>query len=57
MTDDPGSKIPRPWRVIAEEASREYDPRKMAELMRELDRAIEEQILNKPGARTEKKSA
>jgi hypothetical protein len=37
--------------VIAEEASREYDPRKMAELMRELDRALEEQIPGNSGTR------
>jgi hypothetical protein len=57
VTDDPGSKTPRPWRVIAEEASREYDPRKMAELMRELDRALEEQIPGNSGTRAKKNSA
>lgn len=36
----------RPWRVVAEEASREYDTGKMAELMRELNQAFEEQGLH-----------
>ncbi|HKT88076.1 MAG TPA: hypothetical protein VJQ59_06550 [Candidatus Sulfotelmatobacter sp.] len=57
MTDDPGRKPPRPWRVIAEEASREYDPRKMAELMQELSRALDEQTSAKPWTPSEKKSA
>lgn len=56
VTDDPGCKSPRPWRVIAEEASREYDPRKMADLMQELDSAIEEQMLNKRLTPREKKT-
>jgi len=42
--------------VIAEEASREYDPRKMADLMQELDSAIEEQMLNKRLTPREKKT-
>ncbi|HEX8712997.1 MAG TPA: hypothetical protein VF730_14055 [Terracidiphilus sp.] len=57
MTDEPGRKSPRPWRVIAEEASREYDPRKMADLMRELGRALDEQLLSKPSTAAQKKSA
>jgi hypothetical protein len=40
------SKPPRPWRVVAEEASHEYDPQKMALLMRELNQALQEQGLN-----------
>lgn len=49
---------PRPWRVIAEEASHEYDPRKMAELMQELNRALEEQGITGTGAQVpQKKSA
>ncbi len=39
MLDGPEPKPARPWRVIAEEASHEYDPKKMADLMRELNQA------------------
>jgi hypothetical protein len=37
----------RRWKVIAEEASREYDTKKMAELMSELNRALDEQGIGK----------
>jgi hypothetical protein len=37
----------RPWKVIAEEASRECDPKKMAELISELNRALDEQTIGK----------
>lgn len=58
MLDDPEPKPARPWRVIAEEASHEYDPRKMADLMRELNQALEEQGVIKPDDQdTKKKSA
>ena len=36
--DDAGCTSPQPWRVVAEEASREYDPRKLLELIEELGR-------------------
>jgi len=39
------SKPARRWRVVAEEASHEYDPIKLADLMRELDQALQEQGL------------
>lgn len=45
MTDRTIQKPARPWRVVAEEASREYDTGKMAELMKELNQALEEQGL------------
>jgi hypothetical protein len=37
----------RSWRVIAEVASREYDTKKMAELMSELNRALDERGIGK----------
>jgi hypothetical protein len=33
----------RPWKVIAEEVSREHDTKKMAELISELNRAMDAQ--------------
>ena len=35
--------VTRPWKVIAEEVSREHDPKRMAELVSELNRALDEQ--------------
>lgn len=43
MPDDPPDKPTRPWRVIAEQASHEFDSSKMADLLRELNQALEEQ--------------
>jgi len=58
MSDHPPSKPARPWRVIAEEASHEFDSRKMADLLRELNQALEEQgVLRADGRSPEKKSA
>lgn len=45
MADRTAQKPARPWRVVAEEASQEYDPGKMVELMKELNQALEEQGL------------
>lgn len=45
MAKNKSQKPPRPWRVVAEEASREYDTGEMADLLRELNRALEEQGL------------
>lgn len=45
MADQTAQKRARPWRVVAEEASHEYDPAKMVELMKELNQALEEQGL------------
>lgn len=45
MADPAAQKPARPWRVVAEEASHEYDPAKMVELMKELNQALEEQGL------------
>jgi hypothetical protein len=47
-TGDSTRKPACPWREIAEEASHEYDPRRMAELMRELNQAMQEQDFSKP---------
>ena len=46
MSETSISKPTRPWRVVAEEASQEYDPKKMADLMQELNQALQEQIVN-----------
>lgn len=43
MSDDPPSKPARPWRVIAEQSSHEFDSKKMADLIQELSQALEEQ--------------
>jgi hypothetical protein len=50
----------RPWRVIAEEASREYDAARMIKLIEELNQALQEQGLISPAEKdstTERKSA
>ena len=47
----------RPWRIIAAEISQEHDSKKMAELVQELDRAMQEQGLVKPNNGNERKSA
>jgi hypothetical protein len=58
MPVTPTPKPARPWRVVAEEASREYDPNKMAELMQELNQAFEEQSITHSGSEPpQKKSA
>jgi hypothetical protein len=36
----------RSWKVVADEVSREQDPKKMTELVTELDQALEEQGLD-----------
>jgi hypothetical protein len=52
------SKPARAWRVVAEEASHECDPTKMADLMRELNQALQEQgLTGSDVAAPEKKSA
>lgn len=58
MSERSLSKPARPWRVVAEEASHEYDPIKMAALMQELNQALQEQGLAGPDVQaSEKKSA
>lgn len=58
MSESSIFKPARPWRVVAEEASHEYDPLKMADLMRELNQALQEQDLTGSHVQTpEKKSA
>jgi hypothetical protein len=37
-------KPTRPWRMIAEEISREFDHHKLTNLLEELNKAMEEQI-------------
>ena len=58
MSERSISKPARPWRVVAEEASHEYDPIKLVDLMRELNQALQEQGLTGSDVQTpEKKSA
>jgi len=57
MPESPTPKPARPWRVVAEEASHEYDPVKMSELMQELNRALEEQGITKSSGVPERKLA
>lgn len=38
----------RPWRTIADEITREQDSQKMLELVRELERALDEQEIGRP---------
>lgn len=48
----------RPWRIIAEEASHEYDPARMLALIQELNQALEEQgLLHANDTVTERKTA
>ena len=49
MSDHPPSKPARPWRVVAEQASHEFDSRKMADLLRELNQALVEQKVLRSG--------
>lgn len=42
MSDQPTTPA-RPWRIIATEITTEKDPRKMATLLLELNRALDEQ--------------
>jgi hypothetical protein len=42
MLDTPSS--PRPWRIVAEEVSREFDPEKLNALIQELDDALKTQM-------------
>lgn len=44
----------RPWKVIAEEVSNERDSKKMAELVSELNRAMDEQGVGKPPSQQKK---
>ena len=44
---NPNSRPSRPWRAIAAEITREYDPQKMAVLLAELNRTLDEQVLKK----------
>jgi hypothetical protein len=46
VSDQPATPT-RPWREIAAEITRELDPRKMATLLIELNRALDEQELNR----------
>lgn len=58
MPVTPTPKPARPWRVIAEEASQEYDANRMAELMLELNQAFDEQGVTSSGnTDPQKKSA
>jgi hypothetical protein len=43
VSSEPQTKITRPWRVIAEELSREPDPQKTVALSKELNQALDEQ--------------
>jgi len=44
---NPTSMPSRPWREIATEITLEQDPQKMAVLLAELNRALDEQVLKK----------
>ena len=44
---NPTSMPSRPWREIASEITLEQDPQKMVVLLAELNRALDEQVLNK----------
>ena len=58
MADNPPGTPARPWRLIAEQASHEFDSKKMADLLRELNQALEEQGVAGPGGPSQtKKSA
>jgi uncharacterized protein (DUF1778 family) len=58
MLYDEPRKPARPWRVVAEEAAHELDPKKMVELMRELNQALdEEEALKRAGQRPDQRSA
>ena len=49
MPDSAGS---RPWKVIAEEVSREQDPARLTELIEELTHALDEQGIGSLNNRT-----
>ena len=47
----------RPWRIIAEEASHEFDADRMIQLIEELNQALQEQGLVDSQPNAEKKTA
>lgn len=58
MADNPAGTPARTWRLIGEQASHEFDSKKMADLLRELNQALEEQGVVGPGGPSQtKKSA
>ena len=52
----PGKQSPRPWQVIAEEASHETNRERVIELAEELDRALEERDKELSSSAAKKKS-
>jgi hypothetical protein len=42
----------RPWRVVAEEVSREQDPARLTKLVEELNQALDEQGIGKSQSKT-----
>lgn len=57
MSSNPPAKPARPWRVIAEQASHEFDSKMMADLLRELNQALEEQGVLAPGDASQRKKS
>ena len=45
-SQDGHANVTRPWKVIAAEVSREQDPKKMTELVSELNQALDEQKID-----------
>ena len=41
--EQPPARRVRPWKIVAEEASHEQDPAKLANLVAELNQALDEQ--------------
>jgi hypothetical protein len=58
MNETVPHKSIRSWRIIAEEASREFDPARMLVLIQELNEALREQgVLDAGDSRPERKTA
>jgi len=57
MSSNPPAKPARPWRVIAEQVSHEFDSKKMPDLLQELNQALEEQGVLAPVATSQEKDS
>jgi hypothetical protein len=45
---------PRPWRMVAAEVAAEFDPKKLAVLVEELNQALEEQGIGRSDGQSKK---
>jgi hypothetical protein len=53
---DSATTSPRPWRVVAAEITTEYDPKRITELVFELNRALDQQCIGVPNGKGDGRS-